>query len=65
MTAAKGAMRGPAVFLAQFMGDAAPFDTLDNAARWMAQAGYKGIEVPSNDPRCMDCLLYTSPSPRD
>ena len=29
-------MRGPAVFLAQFMGDTAPFDTLDNAARWMA-----------------------------
>jgi sugar phosphate isomerase/epimerase len=57
MTAAKGPMRGPAIFLAQFMGDAAPFDNLDNAAHWMAQAGYKGIQVPSNDPRCMDLKL--------
>ncbi|PHQ62803.1 MAG: AP endonuclease, partial [Sphingobium sp.] len=57
MTAAPHSMRGPAVFLAQFMGDAAPFDTLDNAARWMAQAGYEGVQVPSNDPRCMDLAL--------
>ena len=29
-------MKGPAVFLAQFMSDSAPFDTLPSAARWMA-----------------------------
>ena len=41
MTAAKGAMRGPAIFLAQFMGDAAPFDNLDNAARWRAIRAFR------------------------
>src|SRR3546814_9507705 len=44
-------MKGPAVFLAQFMGDAAPFDTLPSAARWMADAGYVGIQIPTWDSR--------------
>src|SRR3546814_6202053 len=47
-------MKGPAVFLAQFMGDAAPFDTLPSAARWMADAGYVGIQIPTWDSRCID-----------
>ncbi len=48
------AMRGPGIFLAQFMGDAAPFDTLDSAARWMAEAGYEGVQIPTWDTRCID-----------
>ncbi|WP_394663996.1 sugar phosphate isomerase/epimerase family protein [uncultured Sphingomonas sp.] len=47
-------MRGPGIFLAQFMGDAAPFDTLDSAARWMADAGYEGVQIPTWDTRCID-----------
>lgn len=47
-------MRGPGIFLAQFMGDAAPFDTLDSAARWMAEAGYEGVQIPTWDTRCID-----------
>src|SRR3546814_16798188 len=47
-------MKGPAVFLAQFMDDAAPFDTLPSAARWMADAGYVGIQIPTWDSRCID-----------
>lgn len=47
-------MKGPAVFLAQFMGDAAPFDSLASAARWMAEAGYVGVQIPTTDPRCID-----------
>ena len=47
------AMRGPGVFLAQFMGEA-PFDTLDSAARWMADAGYAGVQIPTWDARCID-----------
>jgi sugar phosphate isomerase/epimerase len=50
----RGTMKGPGVFLAQFMGDAAPFDTLDTAARWMAEAGYEGVQIPTRDARCMD-----------
>src|SRR3546814_9011035 len=36
------------------MGDAAPFDTLPSAARWMADAGYVGIQIPTWDSRCID-----------
>lgn len=46
-------MQGPAIFLAQFMGDA-PFDTMENACRWMADAGYKGVQIPSDNPVCID-----------
>jgi sugar phosphate isomerase/epimerase len=49
-------IKGPAIFLAQFMGDK-PFDTLDSAAKWMADAGYKGIQIPSDNPACVDLKL--------
>ncbi len=49
-------MKGPAIFLAQFMGDK-PFDTMENACRWMAKAGYKGIQIPSDNPVCIDLKL--------
>ncbi len=42
-----GTIKGPALFLAQFAGDTAPFDTLDNMARWAAGLGYKGIQIPT------------------
>lgn len=41
------AIKGPAIFLAQFAGDEAPFDTLENMAKWAASLGYKGIQVPT------------------
>ena len=47
-------MKGPAIFLAQFAGDEAPFDTLPSIARWAAGHGYKGIQVPSGDARLFD-----------
>ncbi|WP_019833401.1 TIM barrel protein [Sphingomonas sp. PR090111-T3T-6A] len=47
-------MKGPGVFLAQFMGDSAPFDTLASAAKWMADAGYRGVQIPTSDARCID-----------
>jgi sugar phosphate isomerase/epimerase len=40
-------IKGPAIFLAQFAGDKAPFDTLENMARWAADLGYKGIQIPT------------------
>lgn len=49
-------LKGPAIFLAQFMGDA-PFDTMENACRWMASVGYKGVQIPSDNPVCMDLKL--------
>jgi len=46
-------IKGPAIFLAQFMGDAAPFDTIDNLAEWAAKLGYEGVQVPC-DSRLID-----------
>jgi len=50
-------IKGPAILLAQFMGDTPPFNTLDSIVEWVAPLGYKGVQVPSNDPRCMDLDL--------
>ncbi|MDN4504281.1 sugar phosphate isomerase/epimerase [Alteromonadaceae bacterium BrNp21-10] len=50
-------MKGPAIFLAQFMGDKAPFNSLDTILPWAASLGYKGIQVPSWDSRCIDLEL--------
>ncbi|MDH5400134.1 MAG: sugar phosphate isomerase/epimerase [Cyclobacteriaceae bacterium] len=47
-------MKGPAIFLAQFMGDEAPFNNLKDIANYMADLGYKGMQLPSWDGRCMD-----------
>ncbi|WP_326522991.1 sugar phosphate isomerase/epimerase family protein [Sphingomonas sp.] len=49
-------IKGPGIFLAQFMGSEAPFDTLDGLARWAGELGYKGIQIPC-DPRLIDLRL--------
>jgi sugar phosphate isomerase/epimerase len=46
--------KGPAIFLAQFAGDAAPFNALGTIARWAAGHGYKGVQIPSWDARLFD-----------
>ena len=47
-------IKGPGIFLAQFVGDAAPFDSLPAIAGWAVGLGYRGIQVPSGEPRFMD-----------
>lgn len=47
-------LKGPALFLAQFMSDEAPFNSLENVTKWVGSLGYEGIQVPSNDTRCFD-----------
>ncbi|KXJ54292.1 MAG: AP endonuclease [Thalassospira sp. Nap_22] len=47
-------LKGPAIFLAQFAGDEAPFDSLDAIGRWAASLGYKGVQIPSWDKRLFD-----------
>jgi len=47
-------IKGPAVFLAQFAGDAAPFDGLSTIARWAGGLGYRGVQIPSWDKRLFD-----------
>ena len=47
-------IKGPAVFLAQFMGNEAPFNTLDGICEWAADKGYLGIQIPTWDGRLID-----------
>jgi sugar phosphate isomerase/epimerase len=47
-------MKGPAIFLAQFCSDEAPFNSLDTIAAWAASLGYKGVQIPSWDKRIFD-----------
>ena len=47
-------IKGPALFLAQFMGDDAPFNSFESIVEWAASIGYKGVQIPSWDGRCMD-----------
>ena len=40
-------LKGPGIFLAQFVGPNPPFDRLDTIARWAADLGYKGLQLPT------------------
>ena len=46
-------IQGPAICLAQFLGDAPPFDSLEHLAQWAAGLGYKGLQLPTA-PRLFD-----------
>jgi sugar phosphate isomerase/epimerase len=47
-------IKGPALFLAQFAGDEAPFNSWDSITKWAADCGYKGVQIPSWDTRLFD-----------
>ncbi|MBE1207607.1 sugar phosphate isomerase/epimerase family protein [Aminobacter carboxidus] len=47
-------MKGPAIFLAQFAGDTAPFNSLKSITSWVGGLGYKGVQIPTPDARLFD-----------
>ena len=47
-------LKGPAIFLAQFMGDQPPFDNLKTICKWVSSLGYVGVQIPAWDRRCID-----------
>ncbi|THD42925.1 MAG: sugar phosphate isomerase/epimerase [Bradyrhizobium sp.] len=51
-----GMVKGPAIFLAQFAGDKAPFNSFASICRWAASLGYKGVQIPSWDGRLFDLV---------
>jgi sugar phosphate isomerase/epimerase len=53
-------IKGPAIFLAQFAGDSAPFDSLLGMARWAGGLGYCGIQVPTQGSAFIDLALAAS-----
>ncbi len=50
-------LKGPAIFLAQFIADEAPFNGIDAMARWAADLGFVGIQVPIGNPAFIDVAL--------
>ena len=50
-------MKGPAIFLAQFLSDEAPFNTLENICSWASSLGYSGVQIPTWDKRIIDLDL--------
>jgi len=47
-------IKGPAIFLAQFAGNAKPFNNLNDISRWAVLLGYQGVQIPSWDSRLLD-----------
>lgn len=47
-------IKGPAIFLAQFMGDTAPFNDLKSICQWAKSLGFVGVQIPTWDSRCID-----------
>jgi sugar phosphate isomerase/epimerase len=47
-------IKGPGIFLAQFAGEEAPFNSLDGMVRWATRLGFKGVQIPSWDRRLFD-----------
>ena len=56
-------IKGPAIFLAQFAGDAPPYDNLQGLARWAAKHGYQGVQIPSWDARLFDLARAAESGP--
>ena len=47
-------IKGPAIFLAQFMDDKHPFNDMESICKWASNLGYKGVQIPTWDSRCID-----------
>jgi sugar phosphate isomerase/epimerase len=40
-------LKGPGIFLAQFLGENPPFDNLESICKWAKSIGFKGIQIPT------------------
>lgn len=47
-------IKGPGIFIAQFVGDTAPFNNLRNICQWASALGYRAIQLPTLDERFID-----------
>src|SRR5690606_12799964 len=50
-------MKGPGIFLAQFIRNEAPFNSLEGLCAWAAGHGYTGIQLPTLDSWLIDLHL--------
>ena len=44
-------IKGPGIFLAQFAGDTAPYNSLPSICKWAKEKGFTGVQIPSWDAR--------------
>ncbi len=47
-------IKGPGIFLAQFLGDNPPFNNLKTICEWAKSLGFVGVQIPTTDQRCID-----------
>ncbi len=47
-------VKGPGIFLAQFSGDTAPFNSWDAITKWAGGLGFKGVQIPTWDTKLFD-----------
>ncbi len=47
-------LRGPGIFLAQFMGATPPFDNLKGITAWARGLGFTGVQIPTWNADCID-----------
>lgn len=47
-------LKGPGIFLAQFIGDEVPFNSLENICQWAKEKGFVGVQIPTLDDRFID-----------
>ena len=50
-------MKGPGIFLTQFVGDHPPFNSLVDITRWAGELGYKGVQIPTWESSLIDLSL--------
>lgn len=50
-------IKGPAIFLAQFLGDEPPFNDIKSICKWVSSLGYKGVQIPTWDSRAINLEL--------
>jgi sugar phosphate isomerase/epimerase len=47
-------LKGPGIFLAQFIRDEAPFNSLKSICQWAKDKGFVGVQIPTLDARFID-----------
>ena len=53
-------IKGPAIFLAQFISDQAPYNSLDGLCKWAKEMGFDGIQIPTSDSWLIDLDLAST-----
>ena len=50
-------IKGPAIFLAQFLSDEPPFNNLKSICKWASALGFVGVQIPTWDSRVINLKL--------